>query len=114
MSSTTAEAQDETATRTSPEKPSETAKVAGAPFNLPSADVAFQTADNVLFHLHKVILSIASPFFADMFSLAQPPPGPDEMPLSLDRDPIRITEDSQTFDRLLRMLYPVSNPALTD
>jgi hypothetical protein len=111
MSSTTAEA-GEPKEQSQAMTNSETSKMAGAPFNLPSADVVFQTADNVLFHLHKAILSIASPFFADMFSIAQPPP--DEIHLPLDQGPVRITEDSQIFDLLLRMFYPVASPALTD
>lgn len=83
-------------------------KIAAAPFNLASADVKFRTSDNVVFRLSKYILSIASPFFNDMFSLA--PPGS-----SLDEeDVIPVTEDSETFDALLRLPYPVADPPMTD
>jgi hypothetical protein len=85
--------------------------VADAPFNLPSADVVFLTIDNVEFHAHKAILSIASPFFADMFSLQQP--------ITTDvgqvnRPVIPITEHSEIFEILLRLLYPVVEPSLTN
>ncbi|KAI0698251.1 hypothetical protein BC835DRAFT_678073 [Cytidiella melzeri] len=95
-----------------PKATSGAAATAGAPFNLPSADVVFQSADNVEFHLHKSTLSIASAFFNDMFFLAQP-----SQTTTLDiaiEDRIRVTEDSVTFDALLRLLYPVADPPLTD
>ncbi|KAI0698252.1 hypothetical protein BC835DRAFT_1413196 [Cytidiella melzeri] len=105
MASSTAQTEDP--------KPSHTvATTAKAPFNLPSADVVFRTADNVEFHLHKPILSIASPFFNDMFSLTQPSEATTQTTPSHERVP--ITENSETFDGLLRLLYPVADPPLTD
>ena len=83
-------------------------KLAAAPFNRPTADITFSTCDGVVYLLHKSILSIASPFFEDMFSLTQPPDGTDTA--SPDLETITITEDSQTFDTLLRHLYPVDRP----
>jgi hypothetical protein len=84
--------------------------VAKSPFNLPNADVRFLTADNVLFHLHKNILSIASPFFNDMFSLTQVS---DNAGTSTEEH-IPVTESSIIFDALLRLLYPVAKPPLTE
>ncbi|KAI0688118.1 hypothetical protein C8T65DRAFT_746778 [Cerioporus squamosus] len=43
------------------------------PFNQPTADITLRTPDRVDFHVHTPILSQASPVFADMFSLPQPP-----------------------------------------
>ncbi|KAI0698272.1 hypothetical protein BC835DRAFT_1269263, partial [Cytidiella melzeri] len=85
---------------------------ANAPFNLPNADVVFRTADNVDFHLHKNILSIASPFFNDMFSLTQPSKA--KIQTTLSDEHIPITENSETVDGLMRLLYPIADPPLTD
>ncbi|KAG1734079.1 uncharacterized protein EDB91DRAFT_1329974 [Suillus paluster] len=43
---------------------------AGAPFD--RGDVILRSADNVDFHFHKLLLSLASSFFSNMFSLPQP------------------------------------------
>ncbi|KAI0698249.1 hypothetical protein BC835DRAFT_1466668 [Cytidiella melzeri] len=61
--------------------------IAGDPFNLPTADVVFRTSDHVDFHVHKLILSIASPFFTGMFSLPQP-----SSTLSINIEAIPITK----------------------
>ncbi|KAI0087579.1 hypothetical protein BDY19DRAFT_237718 [Irpex rosettiformis] len=82
--------------------------VASAPFNLPTADVTFRTHDGVEYRLHKAILSIASPFFNDMFSLTQPH-GTD----AANPEVIPITELSRTFDTLLRHCYPVDRPVFS-
>ncbi|KAI0341219.1 hypothetical protein BDW22DRAFT_338034 [Trametopsis cervina] len=72
--------------------------VATAPFNHPSADVVFVSADGVEFRLHRVILSLASSFFNDMFSTS---PTPDI------EEAIRIPEDSKVFDYMMRFCYPI-------
>ncbi|KAI0037504.1 hypothetical protein FA95DRAFT_1506898, partial [Auriscalpium vulgare] len=46
--------------------------VAAAPFDDPHTDIILQSSDGTLFHVHKVILSLASPVFSDMLRLAQP------------------------------------------
>lgn len=75
-----------------------------------SADVIFRTSDNVNFYLHKIVLSLSSTFFEDMFSLSQPPgatsSASDELPV------VEVTEDSLTLDHLLRYCYPVRNPVI--
>lgn len=80
--------------------------LAAAPFNKPTADITFRTCDGIVYLLHKSILSIASPFFEDMFSLTQPR----NTDLTANPEAITITEDSQTFDTLLRHSYPVDRP----
>ncbi|KAI0255963.1 hypothetical protein BJV78DRAFT_1113987, partial [Lactifluus subvellereus] len=42
------------------------------PFDDADADIILRSSDQVNFHVYKVILSVASPFFKDMFSLPQP------------------------------------------
>lgn len=79
---------------------------AAYPFDIEDADVVFTTSDGVEFRVYKAILAVASPFFRDMFSLKQPTVGASE--------PITVAEDSKIFDALLRLCYPVDDPALTD
>jgi len=52
------------------------------------------------FRVHKVILSIASPVFEEMFSLPQPATEED-LPVC------DIFEDAATVEALLRLVYPV-------
>lgn len=80
-----------------------------------SADVILRTSDGVDFYTHKLILSLASPFFADMFSLPQPSSDSESSPLrGADSIPpvIDVAEESMTIDCLLRFCYPVRDPAM--
>ncbi|EPS96063.1 hypothetical protein FOMPIDRAFT_1131281, partial [Fomitopsis schrenkii] len=73
------------------------------------ADVIFQTADGTMFYLHWPIMRIASPLYRDMSRLPQPPnPNTDTAKSSLPI--VTIEESAETFDRLLRMCYPVKRP----
>jgi hypothetical protein len=62
------------------------------------------------FHVHKVILSIASTFFRDMFFVPQPPwqpaQGDDNLPI------VDITEPAEVFEIFLRLIYPIEPPAI--
>ncbi|KAI0798151.1 hypothetical protein C8Q75DRAFT_740767 [Abortiporus biennis] len=81
-----------------------------APFDAP-ADVILRSVDNHEFHVFKIILSIASPFFRDMFSLGQSSidgSKPDTPPI------IDVTERAITLDHILRFLYPVVHPTMND
>ncbi|KAI9441856.1 hypothetical protein H4582DRAFT_1935428 [Lactarius indigo] len=72
----------------------------------PHADVIIQSSDLVNFRVNKVVLSVSSPFFADMFSLPQPSDTPDNE--VVDGLPVmRLSEDAELLNRLLTMLYPV-------
>ncbi|KAH9939289.1 uncharacterized protein BXZ73DRAFT_8936, partial [Epithele typhae] len=79
---------------------------ADAPFNRPSADTILRTADHVDFHVHRIILIQASPFFADMFSLPQPQNVVQDAPV------IDVSEDSKTLRHLLQICYPTDRPVL--
>lgn len=83
---------------------------ASLPFDESSdGDVVLKSSDGVFFRTHKVILSLASPFFRDMFSLPQsgtPPDGTSNGPI------IPFTESSETIDTLLRVVYPDEDPDL--
>ncbi|TCD65994.1 hypothetical protein EIP91_001941 [Steccherinum ochraceum] len=89
------------------------------PFNRPDRDVVLLSADQVKFACHKAVLSIASPFFADMFSLPQKPgssisPSNDDSVESDETPIIPVAESSKVLDTLLRLIYPTDTPALDD
>lgn len=84
--------------------------MAKPPFDIRTSDIVLRTSDNVDFYLAKVILSIASTFFETMFSLTQPA----DNASSIVTDPILISEDSETFDCLMRLIYPVDDPIITN
>lgn len=88
---------------------------ASSPFDRPNADVILRSSDNVDFHLHRVVLGLASDFFEDMFSLPQPlsEKGHDVHP-GTGLPLVHVTEDSRTLDRLMRLCYPVKDPILED
>ncbi|KAJ7911889.1 hypothetical protein B0H13DRAFT_2327867 [Mycena leptocephala] len=46
--------------------------VVQAPFDSPTADVILSSSDGVNFRAHRVVLSLLSPVFGDMFQLPQP------------------------------------------
>jgi hypothetical protein len=71
--------------------------------NLRETDVILQSSDGASFRVHKVILATSSPFFSDMFSLAQP--SDDEI---VDGLPVvRLPEDAEVLHSLITMLYPI-------
>ncbi|KAK7024428.1 hypothetical protein VNI00_016279 [Paramarasmius palmivorus] len=89
------------------------------PFTDPNADIIFRTSDNADFHVHKCILSLVSPFFADMFSLPQPPTDKPskggksdsaEAPSASSDRVIQVDENSLVLDRVLRYIYPSCDP----
>ncbi|KAA1477000.1 hypothetical protein DENSPDRAFT_854056 [Dentipellis sp. KUC8613] len=83
-------------------------QVAHAPFHEPrvGADVVLRSSDAVDFYAHKVILSLASPFFEEMFQLPQPA---DNTSLPI----IEVPEDATTVDFILRTCYPFTPPSST-
>ena len=85
---------------------------AASPFNETSADVILRTSDAVDFHVHTLVLSLASTFFESMFSIPQPASTPEQTPV--ERQIIYVSEDSTTMDALLRYVYPVYDPAGLD
>ncbi|PIL24760.1 hypothetical protein GSI_12646 [Ganoderma sinense ZZ0214-1] len=91
------------------------------PFNDPSADVILTSSDNIIFKLHKVILSLGSEFFKAMFSLSQPesssPGDPQINDSSADAEidglpVIHVSEPSEVLSKLFRLCYPMDNPHL--
>ncbi|KAI0675760.1 hypothetical protein C8Q78DRAFT_347773 [Trametes maxima] len=89
----------------SPPQPHQTRK-ATDPFDRDDADLIIRASDSVDFHVHRLILSLASPVFAGMLTFPQPP-GTDP-----DRPVVDVLEDSETLDNFLRVLYPIPDPAM--
>ncbi|KAF4619703.1 hypothetical protein D9613_004845 [Agrocybe pediades] len=79
-------------------------------FDAPDADIILLSSDSAggstEFHLHQCILSAASPFFHDMFSLPQGDHFTGKLPV------IPISEPAHVIDILLRFVYPISRPAI--
>ena len=96
---------------------STTRVVAQSPFDDVTASIVLRCCDNVDFYVYQEILKAASPFFRTMFSLPQPSSlsintstsndelSPEGLPI------ISIPEDSETFDYILRLCYPIRAPA---
>ncbi|KAA1479884.1 hypothetical protein DENSPDRAFT_749276, partial [Dentipellis sp. KUC8613] len=78
------------------------------PFNASDADLVLRSSQLVDFRVHKLILSLASPFFRVMFSL---PPPVDEL-ATPKRDyvdglqVVRMAESTATLYSLLTAIYP--------
>ncbi|KAL6302625.1 hypothetical protein BKA93DRAFT_736598, partial [Sparassis latifolia] len=86
---------------------------AAAPFDKPSASIILRTSDNVDFHAHKEVLSLASSVFEDMFAVPQPSVvAPEDVHAETGLPVISVTETSQTLDTLLRLCYPMDDPVL--
>lgn len=64
--------------------------------------------------VHRCVLTAASPFFRDMFSLPQPPSIPSYAPSTSDAHipRIPIPETKEVFTKLLCYVYPISRPVI--
>ncbi|EIN03879.1 hypothetical protein PUNSTDRAFT_19366, partial [Punctularia strigosozonata HHB-11173 SS5] len=78
------------------------------PFDDVNADVILRSSDNVDFRVHKLILSLSSPFFRDMFTLPQAPLA-DAKDDPTDRPVVHMMEDHVTLDDILRLCYPLTS-----
>ncbi|KAI0642184.1 hypothetical protein C8Q79DRAFT_1013484 [Trametes meyenii] len=82
---------------------------AAEPFDRDDADFVLRSSDQVDFHVHRVILTMASSVFETMLTLPQP-----EGNTKIERPLVDVSEDSETLDVLLRVCYPTSAPELRD
>ena len=72
------------------------------------ADVIIRTAGTLDFHAHKVILSLVSPIFKDMFTLPQ---SPSVTPGTLPR--VDVQDSAKAWELILRTIYPtLPNPPI--
>ncbi|KAG8951768.1 hypothetical protein FRC00_007127, partial [Tulasnella sp. 408] len=82
--------------------------VVKAPFkDSPTGDCILQTPDGTHFVVHRLVLSLASQVWNDMFSLPQAPEGS-----SITRPIIPVEEDPETLEALLTMVYPLPPPRI--
>jgi len=83
----------------------------GSSFDYPDADLVLRSCapDAVDFYVHRCILSTASPFFREMFTLPQPP-ADDGKPIPTPI--LDVSESADALDKLLRFVYPVADPPI--
>ncbi|KAG1734072.1 uncharacterized protein EDB91DRAFT_1147423 [Suillus paluster] len=79
---------------------------AEAPFNNPDCDIILRSTDGVHFHVFKLILSLMSPVFKDMFTLPQNNLQSDVLSVPV----IPVAESSTTLKSLLLLCYPATTP----
>jgi hypothetical protein len=72
-------------------------------FDVSDADLIIRSSDFVDFQVHKLLLSMASPFFKDLLSLPQPSDSKTVDGLHV----VQLLEDSELLNSLLSMLYPL-------
>lgn len=84
---------------------------AGPPFDHPAADAILRSSDNVDFRVHKLLLSLASTVFNDMFSLPQDTQDASQDEMKDGLPVIQVAEARRVLERFLFMCYP---PAAVD
>ncbi|KAJ7057302.1 hypothetical protein C8F01DRAFT_939296, partial [Mycena amicta] len=77
-------------------------------FSSPTTDLILRSSDNVDFYVQRVVLSLASPVFADMLSL----PLPKAETVEPGATVVQMAESSASLERLLRLFYPGATPLL--
>ena len=79
------------------------------PFCANDTDIAIRSLGTYEFRVHKLILSLASPIFKDMFTLPQPPAdNPGVLPH------VDVEESAVTWKHILLTIYPTPNPVIDD
>jgi len=77
-------------------------------FEAPDADVILRCSDGKELHVHRVILSLASPIFQGMFSLPQPTESPPSQIPTID-----VPETSDILEPFIQYFYPRSPPKIS-
>ena len=76
---------------------------------LPGADIILRTSGGKEFHAHKIVLSLASPVFRDMFSL------PRLLSTESSQLPtVDVNDPPEAFEAFLRIIYPTRGPLVND
>ena len=81
-------------------------------FNGPDGDIILRTqgSPNRDFRVHKLILSLASPVFKDMFGIPQPRSNGSRANGEADIDIVDVTDPPQALELVLRFIYPFPPP----
>jgi len=72
--------------------------------NPPDADIILRASGGKEFHAHKLVLSLASPVFRNMFSVPQPPDTSSQIPI------IDVDDPPEALELFLQIIYPIRNP----
>lgn len=84
---------------------------AASPFGRNDAgDIIVRSSDSVKFSLHKLLLSIASPVFSDMFSLGNGATVDEKSDKGVPI--VSVSEHSETLDPFFKLLYPLRKPSV--
>jgi hypothetical protein len=83
--------------------PSSSCFTPSPPFDNTSADVILRSSDGIDFHVHRLVLSLASSVFKDMFTFPQPNSEP-AVPT------VPVSESAVVLDMALRFWYPGAEP----
>ncbi|TCD62581.1 hypothetical protein EIP91_006655 [Steccherinum ochraceum] len=81
--------------------------------NLQGADTVLQSSDYMLFYVHRVLLSLASPVFAALFDIGTPN-HPHDQPTVSGLPIIPVEEKCDVLKTLLHWVYPVLKPPLLE
>jgi hypothetical protein len=83
-------------------------------FNAPDADIILRALGPPKrdFRVHKLVLSLASPVFKDMFSLPQPTPNGSRESTVTEVEIVEVTDPAGALDIVLKMIYPFVPPPL--
>jgi len=84
-------------------------------FDAPDADIILRALGPPKrdFRVHKLLLSLASPVFKDMFSLPQPTSGDSrESTAVAEVEIVEVTDPADALDIVLRIIYPFDPPSL--
>jgi len=73
------------------------------------ADVVIRALGTCDFRVHKIVLSLVSPIFKDMFTIPQPPTN---TPSALPH--VDVHEPAETWEHILRAIYHMPNPVIDD
>jgi len=97
-------------------RPPKQLELAEAPFDDAQADLILRSSDEVPVHFRvfKNILSLASPIFADMFSIPSPSPLSEKPHGGVQVPVVPLSEHSTALDIALRHIYPVQRTPKTD
>ena len=69
-------------------------------FRADDADIVIRVEGSLDFRVHKFILSLASPFFKEMFTIPQPPPTASDVLPHVD-----VHETARTWENIFRTIY---------
>jgi len=87
-----------------------TAMLKGGTFSIPDGDVILRALGPPAhdFRVHKLVLSLASPVFKDMFSFPQPTSG---IPSVTGVEIVEVADPPRALDIILRSIYPFTPPS---